>query len=225
MKARRMLLAGAGALALFAGCQPLEIKPPLVETVAVLPFDSESNDVNAPDIMQSLAYLALVNGPYRPSNVTEVNEFLKKVGIVDGGQLAAVDPVKLGKDLHVQALLFGYVESFQYTNIGFYVQRKVTVQLKMVDVATGQTLWENTGTGVNRKFATSSEEAQNNLVGGLADQLIDKLFKSPLEEEARLATVKALSTLPGWRFTGFANDDKTRRNAGIKNAIKSTTIK
>lgn len=213
--------AGFAALVALSGCTVPAPKPPLVETVAVLPFDSESNDVNAPEIMQKLVYLALLNTPYKVMDVSAVNDTLSKVGIVDGGQLAAVDPVKLGKDLGVQALIFGNVESFSYTNIGFYLQRKVTLELRMVDVATGQTLWENTGTSARRAVAFNAEDAQRNLVAGLADQLVDKLFRTPLEQEAREATVKTLAKLPGYTFSGFPSDEEARKQAGIKELIKT----
>jgi hypothetical protein len=110
-------------LLVLAGCKTPPPKPALVETVGILMFDNESNDLNAPDIMQRLVYLAMKNSAYKPLDINLVNEKLKTAGISDGGQLAVVDPVKLGKDLGVQALIFGDVESFDYTNIGFYLQK------------------------------------------------------------------------------------------------------
>lgn len=206
------------SVVLFApGCKVEPPKPQLIQTVAVLPFDNESNDVNAADIMQRFVYLALKPSVYQVRDIKEVNSFLENVGIVDGGQLPAVDPVKLGKDLGVQALMYGYVENFGYLNIGYYVQRKVTLGLKLVDVSNGATLWENTATGVTRQVHLDEKEAKRALVKGLADQLADKLFNSPLEEEAKVATIKTLRTLPGFYFSGFAADEQT------PNALKTTS--
>lgn len=205
------------------GCKIEPSKPPLVQTIAILPFDNESNDVNAADIMQRLTYLALKPSVYQVMDIEVVNKKLADVGIVDGGQLPALDPTKMGKDFGVQALLYGSVASFDYTNIGYFLQRKVTLDLKLVDVATGQTLWENSGTGATRQVHLDSNEAKQALATGLADQLADKIFKTPLEEEARLATIQALAKLPGFSFTGFAHDDKTPSGAkqGGKKIIKS----
>ena len=207
---------------LCTGCKVEPPKPPLVETVAILPFDSESNDVNAPDIMQRLVYLAMKSSAYRVLDIDETNAKLAKAGIQDGGQLPAVDPVKLGKDLGVQALLYGNVENFGYVNIGFYQEQKVTLELAMVNVTDGQNLWQNSGTGATRNLTLDKKEAQNRLTAGLAKQLVDKLFDSPLEEEACQATTKALATLPGFRFAGFSADEKARAGfkRGAKNAIK-----
>ena len=221
---KRLAAVGAG-LALLAGCRVVPPRPPLVETVAVLPFDNESNELDAPDILQRLVHLALLNTPYRPLDIDFVNKKLADAGITDGGQLAAVDPVLLGKDLGVHALLFGNVESFGYTNIGFYVQRKVTLELRLVDVATGETLWENNATAALRQLHLDPDEAKRAFVGGLAEQAVEKMFNSPLEAEARQATVKALRTLPGFKFAGFPNDEKARQSAGIKQAIRQRNDK
>ncbi len=217
--------AGMTALLLstFTGCKTEPPKPPLVQTVAVLMFDSEANNVNAPDIMQRLVYNALRPSAYQVANIGEVNQKLNDAGIADGGQLAVADPVKLGKDLGVQGLIYGNVESFGYINVGFYSQRKVTLELKLVDVGTGQTLWEHVGTGATRNFALDKEQAKANFAKGLADQLVDKAMKNPLDEESRLATLQALKTLPGFVFSGFAQDDQTptKGKRETQNVIKS----
>ncbi len=208
--ARIPALAGMTIGLLVVACKPpAPPKPALVQTLAVLPFDSEANNINAPDIMQRLVYEALTGSAYQPMDIDVVNKKLAEAGIVDGGMLAAVDPVKLGKDLNVQALMYGNVASFGYTNIGFYSQRKVVLELKLVDVATGDLLWENTGNGVTRNVAFDKDQASKNLVQGLADQLIDKASKNPLAPESRLATLQALRTLPGYAFTSFESDEKS----------------
>lgn len=198
----------AFVLLFLCGCKVMPPKPPLVESIAILPFDSESNDLNAPDILQKLTYMALKNSVYKPLDIAFVNDKLAKVGIVDGGQLAIVDPVKLGKDLGVQALLYGYNENFDYTNVGFYLQRRVTLNLKLVDVSNGAVLWENAGKGVHRELNLEKDKAANAFVKGIADQSIEKLFDTPLEDEARVSVITALRSLPGFSFCGFANDDK-----------------
>ncbi len=188
---------------LFACAKPEPPKPPLVETVAVLMFDNESNDLNAPEIIQDYVYRALLKSPYRPLDIKDVNDKLISVGILDGGQLAAVDPVKLGKDLGVHALIFGNVETFGYTNIGYFTSRKVTVDLKMVSVDNGETIWEGSGTGADRNITLDPAEAKRNLAAGLAQQVIDKATKSVLDPESRQAVANALASLPGFRFCGF----------------------
>jgi len=188
----------------FSSCVKVEPpRPPLVETVAVLMFDNESNDLNAPEVLQEYVYRALLRSPYRPVDIKVVNDKLISVGILDGGQLAAVDPVKLGKDLGVHALVFGNVETYGYTNIGYFTSRKVTVELQMVSVDNGQVIWEGSGTGADRNVTLDPAEAKRNLAAGLAQQVIDKATKSVLDPESRQAVAHALSSLPGFKFNGF----------------------
>lgn len=201
-----LLLAMAACL---SSCKVEPPKPPLVKTVAVLLFDNASNDINAPDILQRLTYRALKSSPYEVIDLDASNQKLKDAGIVDGGQLPIIDPQKLGKDLGVQGLIYGSVESFSYTNIGYFVQRKVSLELKMIDVSTGQTLWEHVGSGATRKMTLNSEEAKHNFEQGLADQMIDKALQTPLAYEARIATIDTLRTLPGFVYNGFAHDSKS----------------
>ena len=209
----------AGMTMLVTGCKVEPPKPPLVETVAILPFDNESNDINAPEMMQSLVYWALRPSPYRLLDIKTVNEKLATVGIVDGGQLPALNPMKIATDFGVQALLYGYITDFGYVNVGFYVSRKVGLELKMVDGKTGQTLWENSGSVALRNFTLDQNEAGKQLAKGLAEQFVEKLFNSPLEGEAKQATIKALRTLPGFVFTRFDNDRP--KGAAVKDVIQN----
>ena len=105
-------------------------------------------------------------------------------------------------------------------NIGFYVQRKVGLELKLVEVKTGQTLWENSATAANVKVALNQNEAEQNFGKGVADQLVDKLAKTPLHEESMNATIKTLFSLPGFVFTGFApGDDKNEATKAVGTTI------
>ncbi len=187
----------------FSACKAPVPKSPLVETMAILLFDNESNDVNADTILQTHVASALQSSAYHVMDIKDSNDRLDKVGIKDGGQLAALDPVKIAQDFGVQALLYGYVEHFGYTNLGFYAEKKVTLSLKLVDGKTGATLWENEGTGADRKVAFDKKDAENNFVQELGNQAAEKIFKSPLEEQVQQAVIKTLSTLPGFQFNGF----------------------
>ncbi len=205
-------------MALLSGCKVQPPKPPLVETVAILPFDNSSNDINAADFLQKKVYLAMKSGVYQVRSIQETNEFLKEKGITDGGQLPVLDPRLIAKDLNVQALLYGHVENFGSVNIGFYTEKKVTLALWMVDGTTGEKLWECTKTGVTRNFTLDSKKAKENLVGGLAAQVVDKMLKVPLEDETNQAVVQTLRSLPGFNFTGFAVDEDDPNRAAKKSA-------
>jgi hypothetical protein len=107
-------------------------------------------------------------------------------------------------------------------NIGFYYQRKVTLELKLVDGTTGGPLWENTKTAAFRNLVLDKEQAKQQFVDGLVSKMVDNVLKSPLEEEARMAARQVLATLPGFQFGGFAEDD----SAGAQlRRVSKTVIK
>jgi hypothetical protein len=92
----------------------------------------------------------------------------------------------------------------------------------MIDVSTGQTLWDHEGTGATRNVNVDPKQAKAAFARGVAEQVVDKAFKTPLEEEARKAAIATLSTLPGYKFCGFAVDEQTpaKAQAATKGLIK-----
>lgn len=201
-----------------AGCKVQPPLPPLVETIAVLPFDNASNELDAADIMQKKVYLALKPSVYRVSDIKETNELLKTRGITEGGQLPALDPKLIAQDLKVQALMYGEVENFGYVNIGFYTERKVALSLRLINGTTGEKMWENSKSAATRKFTLDAKEAKENFVGGLAAQMVDKTMKMPLEAEACQAAILTLGNLPGFHFVGFAPDEENPNREAKKGA-------
>ncbi|MFN0118362.1 MAG: GNA1162 family protein [Elusimicrobiota bacterium] len=196
-----------------ASCAPVQISPPaspLVQSIAILPFDNESNDLKADDIMQKIVYEALKGSGYNPVDIAHVNEKLAQVGIIDGGQLPVLDPVKIGKDLGVQGLLYGYVENFDTTNIGFYFQRKVKIQLTLVDALTGKQLWQNEGVGTTTDFNIDPKKAKREFAERVAEQALEKWLSFPLESEAKEAVSDVLNTLPGYVAKEFNNGQKVK---------------
>jgi len=151
---------------LLSSCATIPILPPLAETMAILPFDSESNNVDAPDILQKFVYMAMKPSPYQIPDIEATNAKLVENGIIDGGQLPVIDPIKLADDLGVQLLMYGNVESFGYTNVGVYASRHVTLNLWVVDGKTGERIWEDTGKVANRTFGLNEEDIKKNFAAG-----------------------------------------------------------
>ncbi len=211
------------AVGLLSGCKVAPPVPPLVETVAILPFDNSSNDLNAADNLQKKVYLALKPSAYQVRPIKDTNDVLVSKGIREGGQLPALDPKLIAADLNVQALLYGHVENFGYVNVGFYTERKVTLSLWLVNGTTGEKMWEDSKTAATRNFTLDAKEAKERLIGGLAAQMVDKTMKMPLEVESEQAVRMTLSKLPGFYFSGFAKDEEDpHHNAkqGVQEIIK-----
>src|SRR3989339_1204296 len=116
----------AAVLAGCAGTAPsVRHATPFPATIALLPLSNQSLDVRAPELLRELldTYLSAAN--FNLINVKETEENLRGIGISEGGQLNSATPQKLAKLLEADALLYGDIETFNYSNIGVYAGRTV----------------------------------------------------------------------------------------------------
>lgn len=164
--------------------------------VAVLPFDNQSTDMNADEMMRKLAGEGFSRRGYLPLPSEEADEKLSGLGVSEGGQLAGVKPEDLAKALGADLLCFGDVEDFTFQNLGFVVRKSVRLKVRLVSGATGETLYEGTGSGKDVKVYMNSDEAKAAFVEQLAVKLVQNILKSPLKREAETAADKALDRLP-----------------------------
>ncbi|MDD2804772.1 MAG: DUF799 family lipoprotein [Elusimicrobiales bacterium] len=164
--------------------------------VAVLPFDNQSTAVDASDILRKLAAENFSRRGYPPLPEGETDEKLRALGVVDGGQLPAFKPEEIGKALGADLLCYGDVEDFTFQNLGFVVRKSVVLKVKLVSAATGETLYEGTGSGKDYKIFTNADEAKAAFVEQLAVKLVQNILKTPLKREAETAAGKALDRLP-----------------------------
>ena len=93
----------------------------------------------------------------------------------------------------------------------------------MVDATNGAVLWENSAVTNNTKVTFDAKEAGDELTKGLAEQWVEKIFKTPLEEEAKLTVQKALQSLPGFVFCGF--EHTPLKSDPVKTAIQNNINK
>ena len=201
MKLRNaVLLLPAALLAACAGGGSYTVSPSLRAApdvrVAVLPFDNQTTDVNADEILRRLAEEGFSKRGYAPLAPEDVDSRLSALGISDGGQLPAVKPEELGKALGTDLLCYGDVEDFTFQNLGFVVRKNVRLRVKLVSAATAETLYEGTGAGKDVKVYLDKDQARAAFVEQLAVKLVQNIFKTPLKREAEAAAWKALDRLP-----------------------------
>lgn len=164
--------------------------------VAVLPFDNQSTDMNAADIMRKLAAEGFNRRGYLALPAAELDEKLSALGVSEGGQLPGVKPEEIAKALGADLLCYGDVEDFTFQNLGFVVRKSVGLKVKLVSGSTGETLYEGTGSGKDVKVFINKDEAKAAFVEQLAVKLVQNILKSPLKREAEIAADKALDRLP-----------------------------
>jgi hypothetical protein len=164
--------------------------------VAVLPFDNQSTDVGAADVMRKLAEENFCKRGYPPLSTEEVDAKLSGLGVSEGGQLPGVKAEDLGKALGADLLCYGSVEDFTFQNLGFIIRKSVKLQIKLVSASTGETLYEGAGSGKDMKVFLNKDEAKAAFVEQLAVKLVQNILKTPLKKEAETAAWKALDGLP-----------------------------
>jgi hypothetical protein len=164
--------------------------------VAVLPFDNQTTDLSAPDIMRKLAEEGFKARGYPPLDAAEVDVKLAALGISEGGQLPGLKPQDVGKALGADLLCYGDVEDFTFQNLGFLIRKNVTLHVRLVSAATGETLYEGAGNGRDIKVYFDRDDAKRAFVEQMAMKVVSNIFKVPLKREADLAASRALDSLP-----------------------------
>jgi len=157
---------------------------PFPATLALLPFENQSLDLRAPELMRDLldTYLSAAN--FNFADVKETEEKVHGLGISEGGQLNAVTPQKLGETLGADALIYGDIDTFNYSNVGVYAERMVKVRLWLVDAKTGEKLWETEKSKGNAELGLSKNAAKDVFIKGYANKAVENMLNNPLAPES-----------------------------------------
>ena len=164
--------------------------------IAVLPFDNQSTDISAPDILRKLAGEGFEKRGYQQLPTAEVDAKLSGLGVSEGGQLPGLKPADIGAALGADLLCFGEVEDFTFQNLAFVVRKSVKLHVKIVSASSGEILYEGTGAGKDVKVYFDKNEAKAAFVEQLAVKMVQNILKTPLKREAEAAAWKALDRLP-----------------------------
>lgn len=200
----RAALFGA-LLALLAGCalKPKYLAPGYAppQKIAVLPMANQSNDLKGAEVVRQEFFLKIRDRGYELISMQETDDLLRtKFGITDGGQLNSTTTQKLGEALNVDGVIYGDLLKFQFLNVGFYQQKVVEANFKLVDVKSGQPLWEDQRKAIGGiKVETVPKEAAKAFGRGLAEKAVENILQIPLYEQVQQVVRRAVATLPSAR--------------------------
>lgn len=168
--------------------------------IAVLPMNNQSNDMRGPEYVRQEFVRHLHSRGYEVLPIDATDEILRtKFGITDGGQLNSVTPEKIGSALDVDAVIYGELIDFKFLNVGFYQNRLVEANFKMVETKSGQPLWEDQRRSSKKELQTSLRGAADALAKGVAERAVGNVLNIPLQEQVQSVVRMALSTLPRGR--------------------------
>ncbi|MDY6822634.1 MAG: DUF799 family lipoprotein [Thermodesulfobacteriota bacterium] len=200
-------------LILFAGCLTMPVQVPPnpanpVHTVAVLPLVNDTADVDAPQMVRKKLAEAVGKRHYNVMPIAETDAILRdRMGITLGGQLEAATVKKLKENLNVDGLIYGTLMDFKEVTTGLYNVRKVRGKFRLVQTATGDTMWQN-GIGVKTENKMSGNAG---LVADMAADISDK----KTEEEVPWVTLSSTTSNQGFGET-------LAINLGVKLLSKAT---
>jgi TolB-like protein len=126
-----------------------------IQKVAVLPFDNLTQERSAGDKVQKIFYLEVLSlDVFAVAEPGEVTKVLRAQGNADA--LGPNELKKIGKDLGVDGLFVGTVVDFADAHTGSTPTPEVTVQLRLVETHTGETVWSTgqtrSGAGVSTRL-------------------------------------------------------------------------
>ncbi|MEF3280888.1 MAG: CsgG/HfaB family protein [Elusimicrobiota bacterium] len=165
-------------------------------TVAVLPFDNQSNDITAETMLRDMVVERFVKKGWIVIKNEIVDEKLKGAGIVDGGQLNMLKPQEISKLLEADYLCYGYINDFKLQNLGFIINKKVELEIKIVDGKTEEVVFNMTGVGQDMKVYFKKEEAKKAFAENMALKLVQNIMKRPLYNESVVAVSKIFAKIP-----------------------------
>lgn len=193
------LLIVSGLALMLSGCAtPKYLVAPYdpPRTIALLPMDNQTADLVGPKYLRFLFKKYLAEKGYNVIDSSYVDSKLNEAGITDGGQLSSMTPKEIGKIVGAEAVIYGTLTDFNYTNIGIYYQRKVAANFKMFSSRSGDLLWEDERKKENSEIALSGRAIAETFAGGILDKLVEGMFQTPLGAESREVVNIIVSTIP-----------------------------
>lgn len=167
-------------------------------SIAVLPFDNESVDIDSEKYMRDEVIKKLVSLGYSPSTSSYVDEKLKEMGISDGGQLKAYKTSDLASKLSCRILIYGTIENYIFQNLGFIVRKRAELYLRAEDGYDGTVLYEGFGAGDDSKIYTSKKEAEAAFFLNTGVKLVSNISNKNflMGEAVKKSVEKALEKFP-----------------------------
>ncbi len=110
-------------------------------TVAVLPFENETEKEEAFEVVRKTFYNHFSSLRYGDLELFKVDQRLKKEGLANPAEINSLSAQSLGKILNVDAVVYGKITHYDRVYAGVYSHVSVGASLEMVDTKKGEFLW------------------------------------------------------------------------------------
>lgn len=163
-------------------------------SILVLPPVNDAPEVQASTSVLSQATLPLAEAGYYVMPVTLMSETFKQNGLEIAGDIHEVAPVKLKEIFGSDAALYLRVTKYGTTYQVIQSATVVSVEARLVDLRTGDSLWDGRATASNQEGGNNSG---GGLVGMLVTALVNQIISSATDAShpiAGLATNRLLAS-------------------------------
>jgi hypothetical protein len=130
-----------------------DLKAGLVQRVAVLPFENNCDERYAAERARDIVITqALALGVFDVVGKRQVDSILRQEAIDTTATLDTQNLSRLGMRLNVQAFLLGSVNQAGTARLGSVTVPEISLTLSLIEVQTGQILWQGSGSGNGDSF-------------------------------------------------------------------------
>ncbi len=146
-------------------------------SIVVIPPNNNSIEVNAPYIYLSTLTRPLAEKGYYVFPVSVIDHFLKSNGLPTPAEMNGIPLDKIYKHIGADAVLYISIEDWGQKFQLLQSVTKVHVNLRLVDVKTGELLWESTV--IAKK---SSGDGGGGLAGALVSAVVTQVLASTIAD-------------------------------------------
>lgn len=153
-----------------------------VETVALLPLDNFTSDVNAPAKVSQILTIELLSAQaFRVVDVGDSRAALAAMELTSTGDLDAEQIARIGERLGAQALLLGTVRELGVDRSAGVPAPQVSLQFRLVDVASGKTIWSSvvsrSGAGTSARLFGVGGKSVNGAIQEMVREALETLIR------------------------------------------------
>jgi hypothetical protein len=143
--------------------------------------------------------LPLAESGYYVLPVTLVDETFKQNGLSNPADIESVPPKKLREIFGADAALYTHVKQYGTSYQLINSVTTVTVESKLVDLRTGDLLWEGKGAGVDDGAQANS----GGIVGVLVAAVVNQIMASSMDRSHDVAAIASANLLTAGRPAGM----------------------
>lgn len=170
------------------------------KSIVILPPVNDSTAVNANYSLLSQMTLPLAESGYYVLPVTLVDETFRQNGLSNAADIAAVPTQKLHEIFGADAALYVHVTEYGTTYQVIASVTKVSAVARLVDLRTGELLWDGKGTASDNGGQGADA---GGIVGMLVMALVKQIMDTTMDRDHDMAAMASVNLLTAGRPGGM----------------------